>query len=149
MRTLRDLCASSRVALLTPRIPMKKHSSLLALGIFALGVVTPGARASLTTGMKDGTPDLKAISQLAFGPEGVLFIADTKAAAIVAVATGDTKAAATSAMIKAEAIDQKIAALAGTSADQITIEDLAVNPISRQIYLAVTRGKGADAAPIL
>lgn len=99
--------------------------------------------------MKEGNPALRSISQLAFGPEGVLFIADTKAAAIVAVATGDTKASTAAATLKAEAINQKIAALLGTAADQITIEDLAVNPLSRQAYLAVSRGRGPDAAPVL
>jgi hypothetical protein len=79
----------------------------------------------------------------------VLFIADTKAAAIIAVATEDTKPAASSAAIKSEAINEKIAALAGTSADQIEINDLAVNPVSRQAYLAVSRGKGPDAVPLL
>lgn len=128
---------------------MKKITSLFALGLFTLGVTAPGVRAALTAEMKEGRPEFKAMSQLAFGPEGVLFIADTKAAAIVAIATGDTKAAGETNVIKAEAINQKIAALAGTTADEITIADLAVNPISRQAYLAVSRGKGPDAVPLL
>jgi hypothetical protein len=128
---------------------MKKITRSLALSAFALGLVTTHVHASLTTDMKEGRPEFKAMSQLAFGPEGVLFIADTKAAAIIAIATGDTKPAAGSATIKAEAINQKIAALAGTSADQIIIEDLAVNPLSRHAYLAVSRGRGPDAVPLL
>src|SRR6476620_10356478 len=116
---------------------MKTLASSLALSVLALGLVTPLAQASLTDGMKEGKPEFKAMNQLAFGPDGVLFIADTKSAAITAIATGDTKPAVDSATIKAEAINQKIAALAGTNADQIVIEDLAVNPVSRQAYLAV------------
>ena len=121
----------------------------LAVTTLVLGLPLPGAFAGLHAGMKEGQPSLKSMSQLAFGPEGVLFIADTKAAAIVAIATDDTKPATGSAMIKAEAINQKIAALAGTSVDEILIEDLAVNPISRQAYLAVSRGRGPDAVPLL
>lgn len=128
---------------------MKKITSSLVLSLLALGFVSSPARASLTAGMKEGKPEFKTMNQLAFGPEGVLFIADTKAAAIVAIATGDMKAAASTATIKAEAINQKIAALVGTSADQIEIHDLAVNPLSRQAYLAVSRGRGPDAAPLL
>jgi hypothetical protein len=128
---------------------MKKLSSLVALSAFALGVVTPGARAALTDGMKEGTPAFSSMSQLAFGPDGILFVADTKGAAITAIATGDTAASTNTAAIKALAINQTIAALVGTSADQIIIEDLAVNPISRQAYLAVTRGRGPDAVPLL
>ena len=52
-------------------------------------------------------------------------------------------------IIKAEAINQKIASLLGTTADQIAIRDLAVNPISRQVYLAVSRGLGPEATPVL
>ncbi len=52
-------------------------------------------------------------------------------------------------MLKVEGINQKIAALLGASADQILIEDLAVNPISRNAYLAVSRGRGPDAVPVL
>jgi hypothetical protein len=128
---------------------MKKLTSSFAFGLFALALAAPGARAGLTAGMKEGKPEFKAMSQLAFGPEGVLFIADTKAAAITAIALDDAKAAAGSATIKAEAINEKIAALVGTSADQIIIEDLAVNPVSRHAYLAISRGKGPDAVPLL
>ena len=127
---------------------MKTITSALAVSLLALGLVAPSARAGLTTDMKEGKPAFKAMSQLAFGPEGILFIADTKSAAITAIATGDTKAA-TATTLKVEAIDEKIAALAGTSADQIVIEDLAVNPLSRNAYLAVSRGKGPDAVPLL
>lgn len=128
---------------------MKTLRSSLTLGIIAVGLAAPAAVAGITTGMKEGKPAFKSMNQLAFGPEGVLFVADTKAAAIVAIATGDTKAAPGDAALKAEAVNQKIAALAGTTADQIVIEDLAVNPISRQAYLAVTRGRGTDAVPLL
>ena len=128
---------------------MKKLPSSLALTVLAIGLVSTPVSASLTAGMKEGKPDLKAMNQLAFGPEGVLFIADTKSAAIVAIATGDTKSASASGTIKAEGINHKIAALVGTSAEQIIIEDLAVNPLSRQAYLAVSRGRGPDAAALL
>ena len=100
-------------------------------------------------GMKEGKPEFKSISQLAFGPEGILFVADTKAAAVVAIATGDTKPAAGAAAHKVEGLDKKIAGLLGTAPDQILIDDMAVNPVSRNVYLAVSRGRGPDAVPVL
>lgn len=121
---------------------MKKF---VALSVLALGLVAPGARAD---GPAAGAA-FKSMTQLAFGPDGVLFIADPKAAAIVALATGDTKAATSSATIKVEGLNQKIAALLGTTADQILINDLAANPVSRQVYLTVSRGRGPDATPVL
>src|SRR4030095_3545956 len=93
--------------------------------------------ANWTAGMSEGKPEIKSISQLAFGPEGILLVADSKSAAVFALATGDTVTAGGSDALKVEAINQKIAALLGTSADQMLIDDLAVNPLSHNAYLAV------------
>jgi hypothetical protein len=128
---------------------MKRFALSIALAAFAFGLFIQGADAAKwTSEMKEGKPEFKSMGPLAFGPDGVLFVADTKSAAITAIATGDTKAANVK-PIKVEAINQKIAALLGTAADQILINDLAINPISRNAYLAVSRGRGADAVPVL
>jgi hypothetical protein len=129
---------------------MKRISLLIVLTVFAFGLVSQSAGAAKwTADMKEGKPELKSAGPLAFGPDGILFVADTKAAAIVAISTGDVKAAAAAKPLKVEGINQKIAALLGASADQILIEDLAVNPLSRNAYLAVSRGRGPDAIPVL
>ncbi len=129
---------------------MKRISLLIGLTLFAFGLFTTGTDAAKwTADMKEGKLELKSAGPLAFGPDGILFVADTKAAAIVAISTGDTKPAAGNQLLKVEGINQKIAALLGTSADQILIEDLAINPISRNAYLAVSRGLGPDAVPVL
>lgn len=100
-------------------------------------------------GMKEGAPQIKSMSQLAFGPDGILFIADSKSAAVFAIATGDTKEATGSEDIKIEGLNMKIAGLLGASADQILIDDVTVNPVSHNAYLAVSRGRGPDATPVL
>lgn len=105
--------------------------------------------AKLTDSLKPGTPDLKSAGPLAFGPEGILFVADTRGAALFAIATEDTTPAQGSHPVKVEAINQKVAALLGTTADQMLIDDMAVNPISRNVYLAVSRGRGPEAKPVL
>ena len=129
---------------------MKRFALSIALAAFAFGLFIQGADAAKwTSGMNEGKPEFKSMGPLAFGPDGVLFVADAKAAAITAIATGDTKPAANAKQLNVEAINQKIAALLGASADQILINDLAVNPISRNAYLAVSRGRGADAVPAL
>jgi hypothetical protein len=132
---------------------MKRLALLLVLAIAAFIAFSNSSNAARTASvwtadMKDGNPGLKSAGPLAFGPDGILFVADAKAAAIVAISTGDVKAAGAS-PLKIEGINQKIAALLGTSADQILIEDLAINPLSRNAYLAVSRGRGADAVPVL
>lgn len=86
---------------------------------------------------------------LAFGPDGILFVGDSKSATVTAIATGDTSKAAAAKPLKVESINVKIAGLLGTSADQLLIDDLAVNPVSRNAYLAVSRGRGPDAVPVL
>ncbi|HKQ73302.1 MAG TPA: hypothetical protein VJ810_06215 [Blastocatellia bacterium] len=129
---------------------MKRFGLSIALAVFAFGLFIQGADAAKwTSEMKEGKPEFKSMGPLAFGPDGILFVADTKAAAITAIATGDDKSAANAKPLKVEAINQKIAALLGTAADQILINDLAINPISHNAYLAVSRGRGAEAVPVL
>src|SRR5262245_56682744 len=92
-----------------------------AWALFALFTLPAGLSgtqaADWTAGMKEGKPQFKSMGPLAFGPDGILFIADTKAAAVVAVATGDTKPAA-AASFKVEGINRLIAGVLGTTADQ-------------------------------
>jgi hypothetical protein len=120
----------------------------LVLGIALLSV---SARAGdLTGSLKKGTPDLKSAGALAFGPEGILFIADTQGAAVFAIATGDQKTTRPVApTLKVEGIDEKIASMLGTDSRGIKINDLAVNPTSGNAYLSVMRGTGPEAAPVL
>jgi hypothetical protein len=116
----------------------------------AVAVLSAGAAraASLTDSLQKGTPQLKSVGQLAFGPEGILFISDPLAANVVAVATGDTTPGPKEAP-RVEKLDEKIASMLGTTAKGILINDLKVNPASGNIYLSVSRGTGPDAAPVI
>lgn len=120
----------------------------LFLSVIAALASYPTAQAALTDGMQKGKVKLESISQIAFGPEGILFIADPRAATLVAIATSDTKAGEAAA-IKVEGFDAKLAALLGAQPDQILIHDLAVNPLSKNVYVAVSRGRGPDATPVI
>lgn len=119
--------------------------ALAAALVLAGSIQAAGPRDSL----KKGSPQLQSISALAFGPEGILFIGDARAATIVALDTQDHTAAASTERPKVEAIDEKIASLLGIEAKQLLINDLAVNPISGNTYVGVTRGKAADSKPVL
>ncbi len=105
------------------------------------------------TGPKDlkadfvvGDPEIQSINALAFGPEGILFIGDSKRAEIFALDTQDEQAPAETPDIALENLDQQIAALLGTTTDAIVVQDMAVNPISKNVYIAVHVN---DARPIL
>ena len=119
-----------------------KLSRLLMLSLFvsvsALVIAAPA-----TTGMTMGKVDVKSAGPLAFGPDGVLFIGDSLGAKLVAIDTGDTTAAAR-ASVNLQGIDGKIAAALGTAADQISIRDIVTNPISKNVYISVSRGKAGD-----
>jgi len=125
--------------------------TLSAITIAAAGglLTTTMHAGNLMAGMTEGKPEIKSISQLAFGPDGILLIADSKSAAVFAIATGDTRPGNGNENLRVEGINQKIAALLGTSSDQVLIEDLAVNPISHNGYIAVSRGRGPNAMPVL
>jgi hypothetical protein len=91
---------------------------------------------------------LKSASALAFAPNGVLLVGDGLGARIYAYETGDTSNAGAGA-VKIEDLTGKIAALLGTTSDQIRVPDIAVNPASGNVYLAVARGAGADAEHLI
>jgi len=126
---------------------MKTITSLLVVSVF--GLFLDAQAADLTAGMKQGKAEFKSMGPLAFGPDSILFVADTKAAAISAIAIGDKATKADAKALKIEGINQKLAALLGTTADQVLIDDMVVNPASHNVYLAVSRGRGPDATPVL
>lgn len=100
-------------------------------------------------GLKEGTPDIKHAGPMAFGPDGVLFIGDTLSAAVFAIDTGDTKSISSEKAVNIQGVNQKIAGMLGTGADETMINDMIVNPASGNVYLSVSRGRGPDASPVL
>lgn len=124
---------------------MKKTYFVLSAALAAVVMLTVALRPSdLMDGFATGTPEIKSISALSFGPNGVLFIGDSKSATIFAVDTKDAQATDASAAVEIKNIDQKIAALLGTQVQNITINDVAVNPVSKKIYVAVTNSDGTS-----
>ena len=112
-------------------------------------VVLTGSLAADEAGLKKGTPDLKSAGPIAFGPEGVLFIGDPQGAAIFAIDVGDGKPSKADNGMNIESLDGKMASLLGIDAKQLQINDMQVNPISGKVYFSLSRGKGADAAPVI
>ncbi len=124
-----------------------KYSRLFTLLLFvtvcALAVAAPA-----TTGMNTGKADVKSAGPLAFGPSGILFVGDSLGAQIVAIDTGDAKSGS-SFSVNVQGIDGKIAAALGTTADQISIKDVVTNPVSKNVYISVSRGRSADAKAVI
>ncbi|OWK40792.1 hypothetical protein [Fimbriiglobus ruber] len=124
---------------------MRPLFALLAAAVVAASAVP--ARAA-ETGLEKGTPALKSVSALAFSPDGILFIGDSQAGTIYAVGTDDTKSASAG-DVAVDNLGDKVGSALGTTAANVTINDVKVNPASGNIYLAVTRGKGAEATPVI
>lgn len=112
---------------------MKPLLTLLA----GVSLLTSVVAAPLQDAQKGGLV-LKNVSALGFGPEGLLLVADSGQSAILAIDTGDTGPFLKLATPVAD-LGSVIAGGLGTTADQLTFIDLAVNPASGKIYLAVQR----------
>jgi len=112
-------------------------------------VFVPGVATADSHGLEKGTPDIKSVGPLAFGPDGVLFVGDTKSAAVFAIDTGDAPGSRSPADINVDNIGAKIAAMLGTKAENVEIKDIAVNPLSGNVYLSVTRNASGKAEPAL
>lgn len=99
------------------------------------------------SGMITGTVAAKSLGHMAFGPGNVLFIGDNAGAQILAVEIDD--AARGTGIINLDGLDQKVAQVLGVAPADVRINDLAVHPTSKNVYLTVTRGSGADAVSVL
>jgi hypothetical protein len=123
-------------------------SKLVRTAVVVCGTAAVALGAN-TAGLQAGKAALKSAGQMAFGPDGVLFVGDSLGGSIVALDSGDTAKAKGATTVEIKALNQKIAAVLGTTADQIMINDMVVNPTSKRVYISVSRGKGADAVPVI
>jgi hypothetical protein len=123
------------------------------IGVALLGTILIAwalpSRPAETSVFTYGKADVQSLGVLAFGPENVLLAGDSKGAAVFALEVESRASAAGNTPLNVQELDRKIAAMVGTTADGITINDMAVHPVSQQVYLSVTRGQGDAAVPVL
>jgi len=125
---------------------MKKLFYLVAMSMIFVLFIAADRSSTNPYGMKKGTPGIKSISALAFGPDGILFIGDSKSASVFAIDTKDKTVTDKAANVEIKNIDVKIAASLGTEVKNIKIKDIAVNPVSKKRYCAV---ENVDGTPVL
>jgi len=99
-------------------------------------------------GLSVGTPDIASVGPLAFGPQGILFIADNVGANIFAVDVNDADDGSPQ-DVNVDNIDASLASYLGCSRDDVAIRDMAVHPTSNSLYLSVMRGAGDSAIPVI
>ncbi len=113
------------------------------LGIVLFAAAAPLLSAQSGPGLAQGRPEIRSMSALAFGPGGVLFVGDGKAGAVFALDLADTTPREVQEPKEVVDVEAKLAALLGATPADVMVHDLAVNPISKNVYLAVSRGRAA------
>jgi hypothetical protein len=116
-----------------------------------MGVVamTELSELSETFGLQPGDAVVQAAGPIAFGPEGILFLADSLGARICAVAIDDPGQTAGAEPFDLEDVNARIGDHLGCEAGDVMIRDLAVHPTSHNVYLSVQRGHGDEAIAVL
>jgi hypothetical protein len=103
---------------------------------------------------------LRSAGVLAFGPDNVLFVGDITGALVHAFALRSSDVTSQTDVELGNfhnfegrdlvrGLDQKLAALFGTTYDQIVINDMVVHQPSQQIFISVERGRSTDALPAI
>jgi hypothetical protein len=122
-----------------------KIAALLAL----VAVTAYGPATVQITGAVETAASLTSIGPLTFSPDGVLYAADPLAASIYALDLGAAANGGAAGTANVPGLDQKLASMLGTAANEIQIADLAVHPKTHNSFVAVMRGQGAAAKPAL
>lgn len=141
-----------KLLVFTLALPVALGGALLAKSLStsnAAPKTAPIVTANAALGMMVGAPEIKSAGALTFGPENILFVGDTQSAAVFALNVKDGEKEAADTPIEIKNIDQKIASLLGVTPDMVLIRDMATHPVSQNIYLSVSRGRGNDAVPVI
>lgn len=119
---------------------MQRAVIVLAVSL-AVGLPVTVSAGDQPTSWTKGRPEIRSFSSLAFGPDGVLFVGDGKGGAVFALDLDDKQAREIKEPKPIEDVEGQLAALLGATSQDVMIHDLAVNPLSKRPYLAVSRGR--------
>jgi hypothetical protein len=98
-------------------------------------------------GFQRGSLSFGSVGPIAFGPDGILFLADNVRAEIVALDLRDD--AQTTTVTEVDNLDGRLAAFLGCAPSDVAIRGLAAHPLSQAVFLSVMRGAGDAAVPAL
>src|SRR3984957_18727797 len=115
---------------------------------------------ALSSGASAASGPLQSAGVLTFGPTNVLFVGDITGAKIHAFALRNSDLTSQTDVISGNfhnfegrdhvvGLDQKVAALLGTTVDKIVINDIAVHQPTQQVFFSVERGRGIDVNPVI
>ena len=95
-------------------------------------------------GFTKGKAEITSFSTMVFNAEGILFVGDSKSGKIFAFDFEENEVSKSEEGFEMAKVEEKIAAFLGTDKDNVVIHDMAVNPVSQNIYLAVSRNNAKD-----
>ncbi|NRB80195.1 MAG: hypothetical protein HRU38_16255 [Saccharospirillaceae bacterium] len=104
------------------------------------------AGSSTVAAKQDSTLTIKHTGVLEFSNDGTLFVGDNVTGAIFAYPM-EGKTNDKPVEINIANIDAQIAAVMGVGQHSIIINDMAVHPLSQEVYLSITRGIGVGSLP--
>jgi hypothetical protein len=138
---------------------------ILRIGALTAALVLPSSGLAVSpsqaaSGAGVGSRPLQSAGVLAFGPDNVLFVGDIAGAAVHAFALRETDVTPQHGVELGNfhnfegrdlvrGLDQKLAALFGTTYDKIVVNDMVIHQPSGQIFISVERGRGPNAAPAI
>jgi hypothetical protein len=123
-----------------PLRSLRSSTPFVLLLACAAAAALPGAlRAATASGEP---PPIASMSALAFAPNGTLFVGDARSAAVFALELGARERNGAAEELAIADVETKLAALLGTRAEDVVVHDLAVDPLSLDVYLAVSRNRG-------
>ena len=100
-------------------------------------------------GLRPGSAEIQSAGPITFGPAGILFLADNASARVLAVDVADPGPASAAEPFDLADVDARIGSYLGCEADDVDIRDMAVHPVSRNVYLSVQRGRGEGSQAVL
>ena len=117
---------------------MKQMFILLSIALMSTAAI---ASINYTEDFVMGDPEIQSVHAMAFGPESILFIGDSDAAQVVAIDLSSQAKAQNEKMAIAD-LEDELSKLLGTETDQLQIIDLAVDPATENVYIAVNHSSG-------
>ncbi len=126
------------------RLLLASAAVLLAVGVVLVqqspstAVEPKTADKALLKDVQDGGLEISRIGRLSFGPKGILLVTEPSKASVIAIDTGDV-GPVKKLKQRVNEVNNLIAAGMGAPKGSVTVLDMAVNPLSGGIYLAVRR----------
>ena len=140
------------------RRDLLRFAAASAVGLALPGGLSAVSEAPAAQGGVSGP--LQSSGVLTFGPNNVLFVGDITGAKIHAFALREADLTPQTGVElgnfhnfegrdQVVGLDQKLAALFGTTMDKIVVNDIAVHQPTQQVFLSVERGRAIDAIPAI